>query len=261
MNKCLFCGSDVNNKYCSISCQNKHQSKIRNDKKYGVFKDFKVNCTTCGKEIIINEREKLFPKKEKYYCSRSCSNKRVMSEQNKILLSKKFSKIREINCDFCGLVFKQTKTKQRFCSKSCATKHNLPLKGHERSGGLASAQSQNKRSKNEIYFAELCEKEFKVVYFNEKMFNGWDADIIIDDYKLAILWNGVWHYKQITKKHSLEQVQNRDKIKINEIIKLEYEPYIIKDLGKFNKEFVELEFDKLKKNILRGGVIGNILGS
>lgn len=38
---------------------------------------------------------------------------------------------------------------------------------------------------------------------------------------------------------------NRDKIKINEIIKCGYKPYIIKDLGKYNRVFVEEEFNKL----------------
>ena len=47
----------------------------------------------------------------------------------------------------------------------------------------------------------------------------WDADIIIHDYKIAILWNGAWHYKQISKNSSLIQIQNRDVIKINEIKK------------------------------------------
>lgn len=38
------------------------------------------------------------------------------------------------------------------------------------------------------------------------MFNGWDADIIIEDLKIAILWNGKWHYEKITEKHSVSQV-------------------------------------------------------
>ena len=103
---------------------------------------------------------------------------------------------------------------------------------------------QNRRSKNEIYFAELCIKEFKKVLLNENIFNGWDADVIIEDYKIAVLWNGVWHYKKITRKHSVKQVQNRDRIKIKEIKKKGYIPYIVKDMGKHNKKFVESEFDK-----------------
>ena len=76
------------------------------------------------------------------------------------------------------------------------------------------------------------------------MFNGWDADVIIEDIKTAILWNGKWHYVQLTEKHSVKQVQNRDSIKIEEIIKSGYTPYIIKDMGKYNPAFVEEEFNK-----------------
>lgn len=74
-----------------------------------------------------------------------------------------------------------------------------------------------KRSKNEKKFCELCEKYFNNVEHNKPIFNGWDADIIIHDYKIAILWNGAWHYKQISKSSSLVQIQNRDVIKMNEI--------------------------------------------
>jgi len=104
-----------------------------------------------------------------------------------------------------------------------------------------------RRSKNEIYFAELCKQHFKNVLTNKCIFNGWDADVIIEDIKTAILWNGKWHYEKIMKKHSLEQVQNRDKIKLGEIQKLGYKYYIIKDLGKYNPEFVEKEFEKFLK--------------
>lgn len=93
--------------------------------------------------------------------------------------------------------------------------------------------------------ADLCEEHFDLVWTNRPMFNGWDADIILPDIKLAILWNGVWHYKKVTEKHSLSQVQNRDVIKMREIKQCGYTPYVIKDMGKANKRFVESEFQKL----------------
>ena len=63
---------------------------------------------------------------------------------------------------------------------------------------------------------------------------------------MAVLWNGKWHYQKITKKHSLKQVQNRDKIKLKEIVKAGFTPYIIKDEGVENKAFVEAEFVKFQ---------------
>ena len=35
------------------------------------------------------------------------------------------------------------------------------------------------------------------------MFNGWDADVILPDLKIAIMWNGIWHYKQVRKNHNV----------------------------------------------------------
>ena len=115
-----------------------------------------------------------------------------------------------------------------------------------RAGGKksAAAQGDKRRSKNEQYFYHLCKEHFNEVKHNEPMFNGWDADIIIEDIKVAVLWNGKWHYEQITEKHSPKQVQNRDNIKISEIRKCGYKPYIIKDMGKYDPKFVEEEFNK-----------------
>jgi hypothetical protein len=44
----------------------------------------------------------------------------------------------------------------------------------------------------------------------------------------------------------IEKTQARDKIKLNEIVKFGYTPYIIKDMGHEDKEFVESEFNKFK---------------
>lgn len=51
---------------------------------------------------------------------------------------------------------------------------------------------------------------------------------------------------------SLKQIQNRDKIKVSEIKLAGYTPYIIKDLGKYNKKFVEEQFNLFLKHIAGG---------
>lgn len=181
------------------------------------------------------------------FCSRSCANSRNFTEEarkKKSLANKgkpgktpKNKMERKIvDCKMCGSKFEiKINSKQKFCSRVCASKSNGRL------GGMKS--SQGKRSKNEILFAEFCKKHFKNVSTNENIFNGWDADIILKDENIAVLWNGKWHYEVITKKHSLKQVQNRDKIKIKEIQKVGYTPYIIKDMGKYNPDFVQKQFN------------------
>lgn len=79
------------------------------------------------------------------------------------------------------------------------------------------------------------------------MFNDWDADVIVEDFKITIMWNGKWHYEKLMEGHSVKQVQNRDKIKIKEIKNCGYIPYVIKDLGEHNKQFVEGKFEEFKK--------------
>jgi len=228
MNNCLYCGNPVKNKYCNVGCQNKHQGSIRSDKKYGVHLNYKIFCNKCGKEFNIKEREKLHPQKKKYYCSRSCANSRVWSDDDKKkksntlkgkIFERKEKKERKkettkrkpvfryvpyetTQCKNCSKDFTHIKRRKRiFCSTSCATTYINNTTDRCKRGGLKSCyiQQETRRSKNEIEFSNLCKLLFKNVLTNEQIFNGWDADIILPNEKIAILWNGKWHYEKITK--------------------------------------------------------------
>jgi hypothetical protein len=190
------------------------------------------------------------------FCSRSCANSRIHTKKSKEKISKKLSGLNKskvevicLNCEVKVLTSKSRAKRKKICSNRCKMTYYNKNYNLAQIGGIKSAekQSENRRSKNEIYFYQLCEKHFNSVDANLNMFNGWDADVIIHDFKIAILWNGVWHYKKITKEHSVKQVQNRDKIKIKEIEKSGYIPYIIKDMGKCNKLFVEKQFELFLK--------------
>lgn len=164
---------------------------------------------------------------------------------------KKQVTLKPIVCITCKNEFQPKYSKAKLCTRECADnfcrtdeyKTRAVINGQK--GGKVSATSQGRRSKNEIYFSELCAKEFEIT-INEPYFDGWDADIIIHSEKTAILWNGIWHYKQILKTQSLKQVQTRDRIKTSIIEKYGYIPYVIKDMGKYNKAFVEQEFEIFK---------------
>ena len=214
-------------------------------------------CECCGKQMFHKFGSGRF-------CSRACANSHL--RKNKVdgfhtpvpnkKPAKSFQKygsveafkvarqsaafenfiIKAPKCKICGTLLSY---ENRY-KKTCGSKTCLRLAAIE--AGKASATKTNRRSKNEIYFYELCKLYFKEVLHNEPMFGGWDADIIIPDIKYAILWNGPWHYKQIKRACSLEQIQNRDKIKIQEILNAGYTPYIIKDMGRYNKEFVQQKF-------------------
>lgn len=176
-------------------------------------------------------------------CARSFSSQKTPEVCRKISETLK-NKVRpppvllEKECVNCKVKF-QVRLKyknQIYCSLVCKNKVTSVL------GGKASAAKTVLRSKNEIYFADLCKQKFQNVVTNVAMFDGWDADVILLDEKIAVHWNGKWHYEKIKKNHSLLQVQTRDKIKLDVIKKHGYESYVIKDMGKANPTFVEEQF-------------------
>jgi len=253
LNKCLYCGKNVRNKYCNVSCQNKNKKGKFKVERF-IFIKFCEKCNTQFEVIRLRNINNI-TKKEKRFCCRKCANSHILSDESKKKISiginnynlkngkikkQKIIKVKKIYvdkfCEICSNIFKiDDKSNKRFCSQKCVNTYR----------GRISASKNVKRSKNEIYFSELCENIFNNILTNKQIFNGWDADIILNNEKIAILWNGKWHYEKLNKKHSVKQVQNRDRIKIENIIKCGYYPYIIKDMGKYNRNFVEYNFDKL----------------
>ena len=63
-----------NPRYKEIVAKSVQSGRRQADTKYGSFKEYVVKCVTCSSDITIKEREKLFPSKDKYHCSRSCAN-------------------------------------------------------------------------------------------------------------------------------------------------------------------------------------------
>ncbi len=200
------------------------------------------------------------------FCSNKCArgfstkaNRSLINEKVRIKLTGTGNPNITKICSVCTKSFTRIYARRyiNYCSLSCAAKafaQSSEGKAHHVKIGLISSLSQNKRSKNETMFANLCGWFFNNIECNKSIFNGWDADVIIHDLKIAVLWNGKWHYKKITKKHSVLQVQTRDKIKIKEIKKLGYTPYIIKDMGRFNSKFVCEQFELFLNKIKRSGV-------
>lgn len=187
-------------------------------------------CVDCGKELIIYKRA------SSKTCR--CDNCR----KNHIKQRRLQYRLNFLNNDY------EIHFGRKYSKESWIALHNGGCKGIQHQGDL-------RRSKNEIEFCKLCEEYFDNVKHNESIFNGWDADIIIEDIKFAVLWNGPWHYKQITKSHSVKQTQNRDKIKIKEIEECGWTPYIIKDMGKANKDFVKEKFDEFLKYLKENTII------
>lgn len=258
-----------NPKYKEIKESTIEKNSIKQNKKH----IFNLNCVVCGSEYSIYTTDyKYSIGKYKKTCCIGCSKKLAVLNTNKgekndkikngvrrffiekgylpdnKIINSSYHKIIVKICENCGKEFEiLNKYKNRkYCCKECMKQSRF--KKLSISGKKSTSMQQNeRRSKNEKLFCDLCEQYFDKVGHNEPIFNGWDADVLIYDLKIAILWNGVWHYKKITKQHSVELVQNRDKIKINEIKQSGWIPYIIKDEGKYNPSFVQEKFNEFIK--------------
>lgn len=209
--------------------------KIRDNNHYQYYLSPKI-CLHCQKIISYEKRFNNF-------CNSSCGasfnnkNKPPRSEESKQKTSESLKKIVQdlylpktnikfCKCEICNKQFIWNdiiKGSFRFCSEEC-------LHTHRSNKARVNPGLGTKRSKDEIKLFELCKNHFNNVTSNEKLFDGWDADILLNDYKIAILWNGPWHYQEMNfGNHSLFQVQNRDKIKKEEIKNAGWEYIVYED--------------------------------
>lgn len=128
-------------KYCDKNF-NHNDKKYRNTlrkqlllhwkEKQGETKQFKVVCNKCKKSFFVKEKEKLFPLKEKYYCSFKCSNGRDITNNQKEKISNTLLKFNKLNgkgiketlyCLCCNKkvirYISKKYNKRTFCSKEC----------------------------------------------------------------------------------------------------------------------------------------------
>jgi len=215
--------------FCSKHCSAEFNNKTRVETGYTTKgKKKKVICKICHKKVIAA----VHVQSDNFVCEQ-CRPTIVKQRKEKY-------KAVERKCLNCSNTVNGYKKYCDECRKKLA---------HENGIRLASKRKEIKRSKNEIMFAELCEAYFKKITVNQPIFNNWDSDVQVYDYKLAVHWNGRWHYVFCGGKHKLAQVQNRDKIKYGEVEKCGWTNYIIIDMGKANKQLVLDEFEKLKTYI------------
>lgn len=213
--------NDSVNKFCSKSCNAKYYNSLRRLTK--PTKQLTKQCLECNSLIKDNLK----------FCNSSCAAKynnklrpaghpsrtSINSQRGKQTKEPKYSKISW--CQVCGTLIKH-KRKQT-CSNIC-------LQQVFQLAGIKSASTQVRRSKDEIKLYDLCANYFNSVRHNQPLVDSWDADIIIDDTKTAILWNGPWHYKQMPhKNHSLSQVQTRDKIKHTKLVNAGWNVLVFED--------------------------------
>jgi len=123
--KCEHCGKEkqiTNGKYNeSIKlnrghfCNNKCVCQWRNDKLYGKLTTYTVRCAKCGNELNIDEREKHYPKKERYFCNTHCARSYSTSDDDN-------SATKIVNCTKCGKTINVNKRSSKFLCEFCKVK-------------------------------------------------------------------------------------------------------------------------------------------
>lgn len=215
-----------------------------------------LKCLKCGKiykQTLTNIKKGMVHP----YCEFNVYLPKRINEQirQQRMLQKRQYRMCKYELCYNYLIVNAKHKHQKFCSPECV---KYWLKNSEEwkekaayYGSIGGKLSPTKnRSANEIHFAELCIDYFGEdhVLINSPIFDGFDTDVVIPSHKIAVEWNGVWHYKQVKQSHNLKQVQSRDKYKSKLIReKFEYQLYIIKDMGGINKKFVKDEFEKFLK--------------
>lgn len=153
-------------------------------------------------------------------------------------------------CNNCGCswidiagINKRDWSSARTCSEVCAQQSRYKsrkarfeslgkkrLSEMGRAGGLASASKQMRRSKDEKQLFDFISNKWPNALHNHIITEGWDADIVIPNLQIAILWNGPWHYREMGhKNHSLLQVQTRDRIKTKKFEELGWTVKVFED--------------------------------
>lgn len=103
--------------------------------KFGEIRKYHVKCCKCGTDVIVHEEEKLFPKRERYFC-KPCSHSRVRTEETKERIRASLYRTRlekgmcvdgtleERTCPECGKIFRTWKLnpETRACSVQCAAR-------------------------------------------------------------------------------------------------------------------------------------------
>jgi hypothetical protein len=195
-----------------------------------------LNCSAPFQKLSYEIKKGALKGRGRHFCCYECyAEYQRKDKQNHIKecanCSKKFHKRPS----------EQKKTKNHFCSKSCAATYNNT---HKISG--------TRVSKLEIYLQEQLTKEYNFEFhFNRKDSINSELDIYIPKINLAFELNGIFHYEPIYGEEKLKQTQNNDQRKFQACLEKNIELCIIDTSWiKYNKESNFIKILDIVKDVI-----------
>ena len=194
MKQCKICGeSFIKHSLYANHIRWKHRDNLDYKKKvslnsiktnegmYGKWIYDKVNCFICNNDIDIRYREG--KKKEKYYCSRSCANKRNHSKETKDKISKSVSDLWK-NEDY--------RSKYIYNNGMFSSKGEIDLK----------------TELEKIYGENGIKSHVLIEHDNISK----SVDIFISSKNTIIEYDGKWHFEKVIKEHNFDKTLEKDKM-------------------------------------------------
>jgi len=179
MPTCEYCGKQLekkNRRFCNNTCSAKWKSEAGVYAKTFITKTEDRTCELCGKHftqdvLYYRKSNKRITKKDTRFCSASCRNTRIHSEDTKLriknglanydkerIIKNKRAKSVTQKCEKCGKEFNNIGyRKSKYCSPECRGRNVNKLK--------------DEQGTYKILLCEMCGKEFKYYgnYANIKM--------------------------------------------------------------------------------------------
>jgi hypothetical protein len=158
-------------------------------------------CQACSNVFEIDEKYLRYEKKRGRNAGKYCSHECSYSSQITSIT---------ISCHQCGNSFLKRqsqikKSKNNFCSTSCAATYN---NRHKTTG--------TRRSKLEAYIEQRIRETYPdlELIVNGKVAVGQELDFYFPTLNMALEINGIFHYKPIYGEAKLKQIKNNDELKL-----------------------------------------------
>jgi hypothetical protein len=215
--KCLNCDTDtINPKFCSSSC-----SASYNNIRRTISTETREKIRISVKSAITEGR--LVP------TINGASEKSIQSLKQNSLNRRKLWV-----CCICGkelLLIPSEYKKRKYCSTTCRNIHLNP-------------NQRGSRSKAEIYAeSSFLEAGFTFTINDRTILpSGKELDFFFPNQKVAIEWNGIYHYKDVNGK--LNKIQDSDSLKRKECETLGIELIVVEDFTS-HKKFISKKVEEL----------------